>query len=69
MPWRADIMEFITNMNWTEIAVIVGIIIALADRIARLTPTKSDDAVLKIVYRLAAMLSVKVPDIETDKKE
>jgi hypothetical protein len=61
-------MEAITNLDWTSIAVIAGGVIFVADRIARLTPTKSDDAVLKVVYRLAAMVSIKVPDIPDDKK-
>jgi hypothetical protein len=62
-------MEALQGLDWTSYAVIAGGVIFVADRIARLTPTKSDDAVLKVVYRLAAMLSIKVPDIPADKQD
>lgn len=54
-------VEFVQN-HWMEIAVVAGGVIFLADRIARLTPTQTDDKVVAALYKLASILSIRVPD-------
>lgn len=54
-------IEYVQN-NWSEIGVAIGALIFLADRIARLTPTQTDDKIVKAVYKLASVLSIRVPD-------
>lgn len=38
------------------------------DRLAKLTPTTKDDSVLNWIYKIFAVLGVKVPDLELDSK-
>lgn len=54
--------------HWVEFGVAFGALIFAADRIARLTPTKSDDKAVAMLYRLASVLSIRVPDNPGDQK-
>ena len=60
-------IEFV-QANWMEIAVVAGGVIFLAVRIARLTPTQTDDKIVAALYKLASVLSIRVPDNMGDKK-
>ena len=56
------IMNFVNSMNWSEwVAVVVAFVLAF-DRLAKLTPTKKDDGAVSFIYKVFAVLGVKVPD-------
>lgn len=57
----------ITN-NWGEILGTVAFGILFFDRLAKLTPTTKDDAIVNWVYKIFAILGVKVPELEYDSK-
>ena len=49
----------------------IGVITAAVivfDRIAKLTPTTKDDSVLNWIYKIFAVLGLKVPDLEYNSK-
>ncbi len=54
-------MEWITA-NWAEIGVVIGGFIFVFDRIAKLTPTETDNKIVALLYKAASVLSIKVPD-------
>lgn len=55
-------IETITALPWAEIAGIVALGILFFERIARLTPTKSDDKIVQAVRKVAKALSIDLPD-------
>lgn len=54
-------MEWILA-NWAEIAGVAALFVLIFDRIAKLTPTMRDDEVVSTLYRIAAVLGLKVRD-------
>ncbi len=54
-------MEYIIE-NWVEIAAAASALVLFFDRLAKLTPTKRDDKAVSKIYRLFAVLGLKVPD-------
>lgn len=56
-------MEYILN-NWMEIAGIAALAILIGERVALLTPTKSDDKVVQFVRKIALAVGLKFPDIQ-----
>ena len=52
---------FITN-HWVEISGVIALVILLAERIARLTPTETDDGIVKRLRAIARVLSIDVRD-------
>ena len=48
----------------TEIAGVAAAVVLAFDRLAKLTPTKKDDQVVSKLYRLFAVLGLKVKDNE-----
>lgn len=61
-------MEWLIQ-NWEAIAGTAAVAILLAERIARLTPTETDNRWLKTVKRLADVIGINVPDNPGKKKE
>lgn len=57
MEWLASFID-----NWGEYAGILALFVLTFDRIAKITPTKKDDEVVSMLYRVFAILGVKVPD-------
>lgn len=57
-------MEILANLNWTEIAGVVAAFVLFFDRLAKLTPTESDNKIVAVFYKVFAVLGVKVPDIK-----
>lgn len=55
-------MEWILS-NYGEVAGILALVVLVADRIAKLTPTESDNKIVKGIYRVFAIVGIKVPDI------
>jgi len=55
-------MDTITALPWAELAGIAALGIVFFERIARLTPTKSDDKIVQFVRKAAKALSIDVPD-------
>jgi phenylalanine-4-hydroxylase len=60
-------MEWL-ELNWAEIGIAIGALIFIFDRVARLTPTKSDDQFVNGLRKLASVLSIRVPDVEEIKR-
>lgn len=54
-------VEFVQT-HWVEIGVIIGGVILVAGRIAKLTPTETDDKIVAALHKLARVLSIDVPD-------
>ncbi len=54
-------MEWIIT-HWTEIAGVAAAFVLTFDRIAKMTKTKRDDEAVSKLYRLFAVLGVKVKD-------
>lgn len=56
-------MEWITE-NWVAIAAAASAFVLAFDRLAKITPTKKDDEVVSTLYKVFAILGVKVKDRE-----
>lgn len=56
-------MEWFT-MHWSELAGVIAAFVLFFDRLAKLTPTDSDNKVVAMAYKLFAILGLKVPDIK-----
>lgn len=50
--------------NWMEVAGIAALTIIVFERIARLTPTQSDDIAVQWVRRIASTIGLNFPDIQ-----
>lgn len=50
--------------NWEEVFGVVALFVLAFDRLAKLTPTRKDDRVVSNIYRLFAVLGLKVKDNE-----
>ncbi len=55
-------MEWLTS-NYGEILGTLAAFVLFFDRLAKLTPTDSDNKIVLFFYKLFAVLGVKVPDI------
>ncbi len=57
-------MSFLDQLitNWETYAGVFAAFILLFDRVAKLTPTESDNKIVKTLYRVSAFLGVKVKD-------
>lgn len=57
-------MDFLNNVmsHFDEWAGIAAILVLFFDRLAKLTPTTKDDGAVSLLYRIFAVLGVKVPD-------
>lgn len=54
--------EQLSALPWAEIGVAVGAIIFAANVIAKITPTQTDDKVMKAINRVASVIGIKVKD-------
>ena len=50
--------------QWGAYAGVAALFILFFDRLAKLTPTDSDDKLVAMAYKIFAILGVKVPDIK-----
>lgn len=50
--------------NYGEIAGTFAALILFFDRLAKLTPTDSDNKIVAMLYKLFAILGLKVPDVK-----
>lgn len=61
-------MEFLSNMTWTELSGVAALWILAFDRLAKITPTEVDNKIAAVLltwlYRIFAVLGVKVPEIK-----
>jgi hypothetical protein len=55
--------------NWPQIAGVLAAVVLLAERVARLTPTETDNRVLRKVKQLADVVGINVPDNPGKPKE
>ena len=55
-------MEAIMNFPWAEAAGAAALFILAFERVARLTPTESDDKIVQALRKVAKVLSIDVPD-------
>lgn len=51
-------MEFLTNINWIEIAGIWGAFVAFASLVVKATPTMKDDAILEKLLKFVELFSI-----------
>ncbi len=56
-------MEDLIN-NWEVWAGIIAAAVILFERIAKITPTETDNKVLKTIYKVASVLGINVKDNE-----
>ena len=56
-------MEDLIN-DWPKWAGLIAAAILLFDRIAKVTPTETDNRFLKTIHRIASVLGIKVKDNE-----
>lgn len=56
-------MEYLTT-HFTEISGVAAAFILFFDRLAKLTPSESDNKILTVLNRVFTVLGVKVPDIK-----
>ena len=56
-------MEWLTN-NYSEIAGVAAAFVLFFDRLAKLTPTESDNKIVALAHKVFAILGLKVPDIK-----
>jgi hypothetical protein len=54
-------LELVTE-NWPQIAGVVAAVVLLAERVARLTPTKTDNRILRRIKKAADVIGINVPD-------
>lgn len=57
-------MEWFSTANWGEILGVGAAFVLFFDRLAKLTPTNSDNAIVAALYKVLAVLGVKVPDVQ-----
>lgn len=55
-------IEILEGLDMAEISGGIAMLILLAERVARITPTKTDNRVLKVIRRVANVLGLNVPD-------
>ena len=59
-----SILNWFSTANWAEILGATAAFVLGFDRLAKLTPTESDNAIVAVLYKVFAILGVKVPDIK-----
>lgn len=52
------------NINWTELLGALAAFVLFFDRLAKLTPTESDNKLVATLYKVFAILGLKVPDVK-----
>lgn len=57
-------LDTISSLNWAEIAGVAALAVLIFERVARLTPNKTDDKLVSFVRKLFNILSVNIPDVE-----
>lgn len=62
-------LEIFTNLNWAEITGVVVAGVIFFDRLAKITPTQSDDKIVQFAYKAFSILGLKFPDIQTYEKK
>jgi hypothetical protein len=68
MDFITSIFTWVSTENYAEIAGIVALSVLVFDRLAKLTPSTKDDAILAWIYKIFAVLGWKVPELTRDKK-
>lgn len=56
-------IEFITE-HFAELAGIIALVIVIAERIAKLTPTESDNKIVQAIRKTAKALGLDFPDVK-----
>lgn len=67
MDILSSLVSWIPSMNWAEWMGVAAAWIIAFDRLAKLTPTTKDDSILNWLYKIFAVLGVKVPNLEYSK--
>jgi len=60
----SSIMDWFSSANWGDILGVGAAFMLFFDRLAKLTPTDSDNAIVATLYKVFSILGVKVPDIK-----
>lgn len=59
----SSIINYVAE-HWGAYMGAAALFVLFFDRLAKLTPTESDDKIVAFFYKLFAVLGVKVPDIK-----
>lgn len=62
------VLGWFAKTDWATISGVVAMWILAFDRLAKLTPTTKDDSILNWIYKIFAVLGVKVPELEVSPK-
>ncbi len=57
-------MNWFATANWGEIGGVLAAFVLTFDRLAKLTPTDSDNKIVAALYKVFAVLGLKVPDVQ-----
>lgn len=60
----STILGWFSGANWEAILGVAAAFILFFDRLAKLTPSESDNKIVEFLYKIFAVLGVKVPDIK-----
>lgn len=60
-------METLNTIDWAAWMGVAAAFVLAFDRLAKLTPTKADDEIVRNLYKVFAILGVKVKDKEVSK--
>ena len=58
------ILGWFSGANWESILGVAAAFILFFDRLAKLTPSDSDNKIVAFIQKVFAVLGVKVPDVQ-----
>lgn len=68
MEFFNTIISWFSSSNWGEIAGLAAAFILFFDRLAKLTPSNTDNSIVQFIHGIFVVLGVKVPDLEENSK-
>ena len=60
----SSILGWFSGANWEAILGVAAAFILFFDRLAKLTPSDSDNKIVALLQKIFAVLGVKVPDVQ-----
>ena len=62
------ILSWFSSQNWESVAGVAAAFILFFDRLAKLTPSNTDNMIVEFFNKLFSILGVKVPDLQENSK-
>lgn len=56
--------SWFATADWAQIMGVVAALVLMFDRLAKITPTESDNKLVAAAYKVFAVLGLKVPDVK-----